>query len=193
MLNHHLPLQLSLGCCWVQGVQPAKTPAVAPPSTASPFLFPQGSWCQDCSTFWRRPPRITNAQMRIGGESDPDSDVLQLVAGVKKKTLCQPLACIHCIYACMHTSVPLHVFPERASLCASCICILACALADIWCVCAHVHDASKPLHVTCYGGTRTNNPFNTPSISSSTSSMPPITDWLAQKGSASDSHTASVC
>ena len=161
------------------------TPAVAPPNTTSPLLFPHGSWCQDCSTLWRRPPRITNAQMRIGGESDPDSDVLQLVAGVKKKMLCQPLPCMHYIYACMHTSVPLHVFSERVSLCTSCMCTWVCAVTDIWCVCAHVtiYDAFKPLHVTCYEETRANNPFNPPSISSSKFSLPPITDWLAHKGS----------
>lgn len=84
------------------------TPATAPPGTT--FLFPLGSSRQDRSTFWRWPPWITNAQMRIGGESDPDSDVLQLVAGVKNKMLLQTLVCMHyCIHACMHTSVPLCV------------------------------------------------------------------------------------
>lgn len=189
MLKHHISPQVSLGCCWVRRVQPAKTPAVAPPGTASPFPFPLGSRCQDRSTFWRRPPRITNAQMRIGGESDPDSDVLQLVAGVKKKMLRQPLACMRCIYACMHTSAPLHVFPNARPSAHGVRVQRVCAPADVRCVCAHVHDASKPLHVTCYGGTLTNNPFNTPSISSSTSSLPPIADWLAHKGS----HAASVC
>lgn len=88
------------------------------PSTTSPLLLPRGSTCQDCSTFWRRPPRITNAQMWKGGESVPDSDVLQLVAGVKKKSLCQPLVCMDCMHACTHlgfrmfffwTRVPLHI------------------------------------------------------------------------------------
>lgn len=155
MLNHHNYLQVSLGCCWVQGLQP-----VAPPSTTSPFLLPLGSWCQDCSTFWRRPPRITNAQMRIGGESDPDSDVLQLVAGVKKKMLCQPVACMHRIYACMHTSVPFRVFLNSPP--AHHVCVYGCVLLQTLDAC-HVYDDSKPLHVTCYGGTWTNNPFNTSS------------------------------
>lgn len=144
MLNFNFSLQLSLGCCWVQRVHPAMTPAVAPPSTASPFLFPVGSWCQDCSTFWQRPPRITNVQMRIGGESDPDSDVLQLVAGVKKKMLCQPPVCTDCIYACMHMSASLHVFlnmrPPPHHLC-----VYLCAHSHTFDVCMCTLDCSGSL------------------------------------------------
>ncbi len=81
--------------------------------------------------------------MRIGEESDPDSDVLQLVAGVKKKMLCQPLACMHCAvykHACMHTSVFQNAHPSAKR-----VSVWVCALQtfDV-CMCAHVHDASKP-------------------------------------------------
>lgn len=51
--------------------------------------------------FVTRPPRITDAAGRLGGESDADSDVLRLAAGVRGRTLRT--------YACVHTSVALHV------------------------------------------------------------------------------------
>lgn len=112
------------------------TPAAATPSTTSPFLFPQGSWCQDCSTFWRRPPRITNVQMRMGGESDPDSDVLQLVAGVKKEDAL-PATGVRAIYtacACMNTSgAPVRFSSTCVPLRVTYTFIFVCALTDVWC------------------------------------------------------------
>jgi len=79
--------------------------------------------------------------MRIGGGSDPDSDVLQLVAGVKKKTLCQPLSCMRCIYARMHACTRMFVYSQCMSLCTLCLCTWVCALVT-------VYEAFKPLHVT---------------------------------------------
>lgn len=104
------------------------------------FLFPPGSWCQGCSSFWWWPLRITNAQMRIGGESGPDSDVLQLVAGVRKRS---------CSASHWHACTAVHAY-----VCGSACCPehpsahqVVCALAGIWCGCVWVwvHMFMMPL------------------------------------------------
>lgn len=95
-------------------------------------------------------------QMRIGGESDPDSDVLQLVAGVKRRCSASHWrSCTLYMHACTRLC-PSVFFAERMSLCTSCmfVCVRVCVCSHRFDVCVHVtvHDALKLLHVTWYGG-----------------------------------------
>lgn len=63
---------------------------------------------------------------------------------------------------CMHMSAALHVALSIPQHIEWCVHLQAFDVGA--CVGAHVHAASKPLHVTCYWGGGTNNPLNTPSI-----------------------------
>lgn len=58
-------------------------------------------------------------QMRLGGESDADSDVLRLAAGVKGRTLRQASACTVPMHACTRLCFCM-LFPKHVSH--GCVC-----------------------------------------------------------------------